>query len=74
MSPSSSEMKQKEQFSARGNREKVVQGAHFRECDKFKQGEKSFSSDDGLFSQGASLFILYEVRIDWSTAEWNIKK
>lgn len=47
--------------------------AHFRGCDKDKQRETSFDSGDGFFSQDASLFMPNEVKIDWSTEEWNIK-
>lgn len=74
MSPSSLEKNQKEQFSASGNHGRLYKGAHFRGCDKGKQRETSFDSDDGFFSQDASLCMLNEVRIDWCTAEWNIKK
>lgn len=51
-----------------------VHRAHSRGCDKDKERETSFDSDDEFFSQDASLFMLNEVRIDRSTAEWNIKK
>lgn len=74
MSPSSLEKNQKEQFLASGHHGRLYKGAHSRGCDKDKERETSFDSDDEFFSQDASLFMLNEVRIDRSTAEWNIKK
>lgn len=41
-----------------------MQMARFWECDKGKKRGMSLDSDEGFFSQAASLFMLYKIKVE----------